>query len=73
MSQGRRSLFLCGQAIRENLGGLGWSLLTIVRSTISMRSMLMLGVSGGMPPQENFEKIDALRLNLGVFQSQYII
>ena len=40
----------------------------IVRSTISMRSMLMLGGSGGMPPQ----KI-SLRLNLRAFQSQNII
>ena len=29
-------------------------LVVIVRSTISMRSMLILGGSGGMPPQENF-------------------
>ena len=28
----------------------------IVQSTISLRSMLMLGGSGGMPPQEIFEK-----------------
>ena len=35
----------------------------IVRSTISMCSMLMLGGSGGMPPR----KLDALRLNLGAF------
>ena len=34
-----------------------------------MHSMLMLGGSGGMPPR----KIDALRLNLRVFQSQNII
>ena len=27
-----------------------------VQSTPSMRSMLKLGGSGGMPPQENFEK-----------------
>ena len=27
----------------------------VVRSTTSMRSMLLLGGSGGMPPQENFE------------------
>ena len=27
-----------------------------VQSTLSMRSMLLLGGSGGMPPQENFEK-----------------
>ena len=27
----------------------------VVRSTTSMRSMLKLGGSGGMPPQENFE------------------
>ena len=27
----------------------------VVRSTISMQSMLKLGGSGGMPPQENFE------------------
>ena len=27
-----------------------------VRSTLSMRSMLLLGGSGGMPPQESFEK-----------------
>jgi len=26
-----------------------------VQSTLSMRSMLVLGGSGGMPPQENFE------------------
>ena len=32
------------------------SLVNIVQSTISMRSMLKLGGSGGMPPQENFEK-----------------
>jgi len=35
--------------------------------------MLLLGVSGGMPPQENFEKIDALRLNLRAFQSQITV
>ena len=29
---------------------------SIVQSTISLRSMLMLGGSGGMPPQKNFEK-----------------
>jgi len=60
------------QGCLENLGGLGHSvemepftkltsyivndLVIIVQSTISMRSMLMLGGSGGMPPQENFEK-----------------
>ena len=27
----------------------------VVRSTTSMQSMLKLGGSGGMPPQENFE------------------
>ena len=30
-------------------------LINIVRSTTSMRSMLLLGGSGGMPPQEIFE------------------
>ena len=30
---------------------------TSVRSTLSMRSMLYLGRSGGMPPQENFANL----------------
>ena len=42
----------------------------IVQSTISVRSMLMLGRSGGMPPLGKCCKIDALSLNLREFQSQ---
>ena len=39
-----------------------------VRSTQSgMQSMPNLGGSGGMPPPENFEKLDPLRLNLRAF------
>ena len=37
-----------------------------VQSTLpSMLRMLELGGSGGMPPQENFEKIDAKILQFG--------
>ena len=47
----------------RKLGGL--EMCYIVQSTISMyciRSLLMLGSPGDMPPQENFEK-NALRLD----------
>ena len=42
-----------------------------VQSTHGMRSMPILGGSGGMPPPENFEKLDPMRLNLRVFLTVY--
>ena len=42
-----------------------------VQSTHGMQSMPILGGSGGMPPLENFEKLDPLRLNLRVFLAVY--
>ena len=54
----KHELYVCGkQDYLQNLENLVYECTgPIVRSTISMRSMLMLGGSGGMPPQENFEK-----------------
>ena len=48
--QSRSKLEKSGQAIQMALASV------IVRSTISMHSMLMLGGSGGMPPRKIFEK-----------------
>ena len=50
------------------LGGQKRPLLTdSVRSTLSMRSMLLPAGSGDMPPPGKFRKIDALRLHLRAF------
>ena len=63
---------MCGQAIRENWGpGAQWSFyvvsncMSIVRSTISMHSMLMLGDVKYV--LRKILKINALRLNLRGF------
>ena len=54
----KHELYMCGkQDHLQNLENLVYECTgRIVRSTISMQSMLMLGGSGGMPSQENFEK-----------------
>ena len=45
-----------------------------VRSTQSgMQSIPNLGGSGGMPPPENFEKLNPLRLNLKAFLMVYCL
>ena len=48
---GAKTLSICKQSIWKIWGPRNM-LYSIVRSTISMRSMLMLGVSGGMPPRK---------------------
>ena len=56
----KHELYMCGkQDHLQNLENLVYECTgpgPIVQSTISMQSMLMLGESGGMPSQENFEK-----------------
>ena len=74
--QGRRSLFLCGQAIREifNIAIVNFSkeFSTIVQSTISMRSMLMLGGSRGMPPRKIL-KNRCSKIKFGAFKPQIML
>ena len=54
----KHELYMCGkQNHLQNLKNLVYECTgPIVQSTISIQSMLMLGGSGGMPSQENFEK-----------------
>ena len=71
------SVFLRGQAIRENSGGLEYIVkvepLAIVQSTISMRSMLMLGGSGGMPPRKILKNRYSEIESGGISESIYYI
>ena len=54
----KHKLYMCGkQDHLQNLENLVYECTgPIVQSTINMQSMLMLGGSGGMLSQENFEK-----------------
>ena len=66
--QGRSHQILSGQVENHRFLLILHCICSIVKSTISMQSMLMLGGSGGMPPQKNFEKRCSEIAFLGHFQ-----
>ena len=71
LSTGVASYYVClSQGRIQNFakGGSWLMAMVYIVCTMSMRSMLMLGGSGGMPPPGKFEKLDTQILNLVGFE-----